>query len=526
MKVRVAVSIALGMLRVSTTVTARSNEAAAETSNHHRYRHRPWKVNEFPNPQINLKECQSSSTRICDPDSVLDPSTLEALSTRIKSFENDDTLTSSSWCPKSIQNDDAKNKNHMIRKDTPKNNDIQFAMALVKRMDLSFFTGSFEDEEDEAAKVFATSLHNEWGVGNVLDEDQCGVSGGTGILLFIAIEDRAVYISTGSAIGTILTDKRLEKIITSMKPFLRQEQFGDAVDQAIHDMTMYIQKGPADFQELAGDLIRDTLIFFGFFGLICFWNKTVERRKREYAHVESQLSQLDRDRAEALQGRYQCTSCPICLEPFPTASENNNGSEAENATTDRTAIPAQRLGSDGKPLKLLRCGHVFDETCWSEWVTSGTGNVRKCPICNQDVGSTDNATLTNRGETEGDQVAVVRDEVVQNDENDNNNNVLRQRNHRAVAERDDGEQRIMRMFRRERNFRLMRMAARYPDYVRPQQLQRWTDSSYDGSLARDTSFVRNNPTYNSPGHPSSSGSSSGGGSFGGGRSSGGRGGRW
>merc|ERR1712124_125232 len=57
-------------------------------------------------------------------------------------------------------------------------------------------------------------------------------------------------------------------------------------------------------------------------------------------------------------------SCPICLEDFSSTTH----------------------GSDGHPIQLLRCGHVFDKTCYQEWVSSGNGDVTKCPICRIDVG--------------------------------------------------------------------------------------------------------------------------------------------
>ena len=48
------------------------------------------------------------------------------------------------------------------------------------------------------------------------------------------------------------------------------------------------------------------------------------------------------------------------------------------------------FGSDNLPLKLLRCGHTLDQTCWKHWVDSsvsnGNGNHLECPICRQEIG--------------------------------------------------------------------------------------------------------------------------------------------
>lgn len=51
---------------------------------------------------------------------------------------------------------------------------------------------------------------------------------------------------------------------------------------------------------------------------------------------------------------------------------------------DSLGIPL--IGSDDRPIKMLRCGHIFDESCWKLWVDSGHGNPWVCPVCRADVG--------------------------------------------------------------------------------------------------------------------------------------------
>eukprot|EP00549_Striatella_unipunctata_P016069 CAMPEP_0118684568 /NCGR_PEP_ID=MMETSP0800-20121206/6724_1 /TAXON_ID=210618 ORGANISM="Striatella unipunctata, Strain CCMP2910" /NCGR_SAMPLE_ID=MMETSP0800 /ASSEMBLY_ACC=CAM_ASM_000638 /LENGTH=203 /DNA_ID=CAMNT_0006581305 /DNA_START=195 /DNA_END=806 /DNA_ORIENTATION=- len=197
------------------------------------------------------------------------------------------------------------------------------------------------------------------------------------------------------------------------------------------------------------------------------------RRARNYALVHSELSRLERDRASALQGNYKCTSCPICLEDFKSVGEGENIG----------------LGSDSLPLKLLRCGHVFDTTCFTQWVSQGSGDVRRCPICNQNVGAPEN-----------------------NQTNDVNQNV-RQRQVARVQLEQERAQRIE-VFERERDFRMMRIQRRFPRVVNVQQIQQWSKSGYDGSMERIPSITRS--TESTPGQTS----------FGGGSSGGGGGGRW
>jgi uncharacterized membrane protein YgcG len=352
--------------------------------------------------------------------------------------------------------------------------------------------GPSDDNQEKGARVFGQYLHNQWGVGM---ETPCG---GTGVLIFLSIEDRAIYISRGSALESVLTDRRLDRTIESMKVLLQKQRYGEAVVKALRNMEFLLQLGQPLFRERVHDWIVANSDMFalafivGFFSL-CIWRD--ERAKRNYAQVASHLDELDRARAEALQGRFLAVSCPICLECFQPRVEGINSQK----------------GSDGLPLKLLRCGHVFDETCWAAWVSSGQVNVAKCPICNQEVCWSDIVPPRNGS-------AETR-RLVGTDRNEMNSGSLDDSS-------QQGETEVLQQYSRERNFRLTRLGDRYPQFIGPQQLQLWTRSTHDGQLATDPSFVNSDPQLQSTsGGGSSSGSSSSGG-FGGGSSGGGRGGTW
>jgi uncharacterized membrane protein YgcG len=366
-------------------------------------------------------------------------------------------------------------------------------------MDLVPF-GSFRDEEAQAAESFATYLHDDWGVGK---DTACG---GTGVLFFLSIRDRAMFISCGKAVKSVLTDRRLDHILDKVKPFLRSGDYSGGILKVLEQVEHYLTAG----EPTAGERREEMLDFFiplGMFGAIVslFLYQTHRERKeqRVYAQVQSQLSELDRTRAEALQGQYECTSCPICLDEFPA---------------ELTAGGPPKNGSDGQPLKLLRCGHVFDETCWTDWVNSGQGNVRRCPICQQDVGY---STHNDNGDTD---VMVQQ----QNNMIQQQHDMLQQENNMIQQQNNMQDNRVFRQYNRERNFRLARMGARFPRYIRPEQIQRWTESTFDGTLARDPTFVQNDPRIVRASSQSKTGNGWAGtsSSFGGGSSAGGRGGRW
>jgi len=256
------------------------------------------------------------------------------------------------------------------------------------------------------------------------------------------------------------------------------------------ELDSLLQKGEPGILERISDwivayagLIWITVIF----GIVVVSIHRDQVRQREYAIVASHLDELDRARAEALQGRFKAESCPICLDKF--------------------LLPGM-TGADNKPLKLLRCGHVFDETCWSEWISSGQGQVDRCPICKQSVTSS---------------VALERQDA----------GVTR----RSAAITSNTEHTplvipTLERFHRERDFRLHRLHFRYPRFVQTRHIERWTSSAFSDSLSHDPVFTELNPANASSANKNKgSGSSSRSNrktstSFGGGKSSGGRGSRW
>lgn len=55
-------------------------------------------------------------------------------------------------------------------------------------------------------------------------------------MLFLSVEDRQVYISTGKGAAKEISDNSLSAIIEDMRPLLRAGQYADAVEQAVVDI--------------------------------------------------------------------------------------------------------------------------------------------------------------------------------------------------------------------------------------------------------------------------------------------------
>jgi uncharacterized membrane protein YgcG len=316
----------------------------------------------------------------------------------------------------------------------------------------------------------AQTIHNQWGVGF---PTQCG---GTGLLLYLAIDDRQVYISRGSALTDILNDSMLLAIIEDMKPYLRAKEYGEAVQVAVVELTQLVHGERVVHSQTAARSGSDELRFKTLVGVLLTFYLAVLAlvffiRKDEWDEeraVTTKLKQIENDRARFLQGRYNATSCPICLEDFIRAPQ---------ATTEETPLLRHNinhnqeypLGSDGERLKLLPCGHVFDMTCWNKLLPD---QKRTCPICRSLVGSN----------LESPDNFVTGGQVITHD-----------------------------LYYQEQSYRLERLHHRYPDYVTLSWVNTWSDPSYNGSMCQD--FCQTH-------------SSGGGGSFGGGSSGGGVGGSW
>lgn len=97
---------------------------------------------------------------------------------------------------------------------------------------------------------------------------------------------------------------------------------------------------------------------------------TLDPQGHKYSILVSRASRLDhygRALAEARQRRFNTEECMFCYDTFGTMED-------------------LKATSKGGTLRLLRCGHVFDECCWTEYTKSGNGFWGQCPICKERAG--------------------------------------------------------------------------------------------------------------------------------------------
>lgn len=232
-------------------------------------------------------------------------------------------------------------------------------------MDLSPY-GPFKKPE-LGAKAFARYLYESWSADGALGT----VCEGAGVLLFLSEEDRMIYVARGPNLATILSDDRVVRLIAQIHPLLRQRKYADAIVDLIDGINFFMLYGEPRFWDRVNDRPLGCEALWWPLALCLLWYHVSRQLTGKRLRKPSRWSERDSLHAEMLRKRFKAASCPICLAAFPT-----------------TACGATETGSDGLPLKLLRCGHVFDATCWIEWEKRRdcrSCKALKCLICQQDT---------------------------------------------------------------------------------------------------------------------------------------------
>eukprot|EP00977_Amphora_coffeiformis_P030169 scaffold45177_cov260-Amphora_coffeaeformis.AAC.1 len=309
----------------------------------------------FPNPQTNPDACHgnaNTTSRVCDVDGMLGLSQMQEIQQAIMQYE-----TLNVTC----------HEQEVVP--------LQMAVFVMDRMKAP----SGANNLAKLAQQTAEQIHNEWGVGY-----QTAACGGTGVLLFLSLGDHQMYISRGKAVKHMLQDNRLTYVMDRMKPDLQNHEYGTAIVHGIHLLTAYMAGQRPGWEESKRGFLGFVAILSAVGILIkggsWYQHKKQRKEKRlrdEFCH---DLSKLDRDQARALQGKYQATSCPICLEDFTTTANRpqqdgetqilldiNNHNHNNHDGIDDLEEGSTLYGCDGKPVQLLSCGHVFDQKCWNEF---------------------------------------------------------------------------------------------------------------------------------------------------------------
>ncbi|CAN8063538.1 unnamed protein product [Agarophyton chilense] len=344
-----------------------------------------YEPSKLPNPQKDPATCgRTNPSAVCDPDGYLSPSSADTVDGIINFIQEG---------------------SHGFSKNLQCNTGpvgAQVAVAVVSNLD--FGLSSKEDRAFQLAK----DLHDEWGVGDAVCQN--------GIVLVLAIRDRAVGMSTGAGVKNLLKDSMVPSIIGVMKNSLRSEEYGTALEKGVTTVGNIVSGGkpPSDNSGIS------VLVVIGFFLSCCGCGAWFDRRKRRrYARCKQVLRKIDEQRSAATDNSYVASSCPICLEDFSDAGHKDEPSatqatkktdgdevaplkteDVQTNTTDESE-PAQSP-SDQTTQRTLRCGHKYHEKCILEWIAGEQETNSLCPICRQPIaGEAAVENRTNQGSPSG-----------------------------------------------------------------------------------------------------------------------------
>lgn len=111
----------------------------------------------------------------------------------------------------------------------------QFCTSVEQQLGVQFALVTIDTIGDEPIRDFALDVAREWGVGSKKDNQ--------GVLLLLVIRDHKSDIETGRGIEPYITDGFAGSTLRSMRPELRQNEYGAALLTAAQSMAAQIAQG-------------------------------------------------------------------------------------------------------------------------------------------------------------------------------------------------------------------------------------------------------------------------------------------
>ena len=351
---------------------------------------------EISNPMLNPQSCgrgEVSKSALCDPDDLLTTEEKDV----IEGFMNKITLA-------------------------------QIGVVIIQQMNKKFI-GSKSIER--SSELFAKSIHDNWGVGDKALNN--------GILLFLSISDRSIYISTGKGVKKMITNQVIDSLIDNMKPSLRMKKYSEAIEKCVVELGLifegksetiakYAARKRHENQSNHSSNDNDGYIFWGIFAIILIsvgalaYYQSLKLKKLEKGKIA--IEKFMKEIGDCKDGNNFLTkSCPICLDDFPAETlpqddnienliepktmsqtithrkakqpQSNNPSpvivDENDATGVSSGVNLGNIASETSEVEsvsphrpmALPCGHTFCFSCLNQYLKSENGT--KCPICRKSV---------------------------------------------------------------------------------------------------------------------------------------------
>ena len=207
---------------------------------------------------------------------------------------------------------------------------IELAIAIIKKMDVIS-----EDAIDDTSREYAMYLHNHWGVGDAIKQN--------GILIFLSIKDRVVFISRGNGFQKELNSIVIDLLIAHMRPYLQEENYSKALEAVIIEINLLINDSTkSQLQILANKQQFFQTIVYGLIFCVITGLVVCGYRQQQYEENlkkgEKILSRLLKDVTSETDNKFKFTSCPICLEDFHYPSSASASSTSTTTTTGISSL--------------------------------------------------------------------------------------------------------------------------------------------------------------------------------------------
>jgi len=378
-------------------------------------------------------------------------------------------------------------------------NDIttaEIAVVVILKMSSTYIG---HDSPDEAARRFALQVHNQWGVGDSELEN--------GIVLFLSIDDRSMYISVGAGISKKMPKNVIQIVISHMRPSLRAGMYGDAIQRAVLEIGLVLSGKliVADNNEHAY-LSFAGFVFFAFIA-VCFCNRCSKgvSSSQQLKKGRKALRQLMTEvtNAKSHPGNSSSATCPICLDIYPPSVSltpmeiytppPNPSTPSRSLWTIRSIGNARKQteeveGNPRRPMSL-QCGHVFCYSCLKEYLMSKAqqGQV-VCPICRQPVEGGQGRDIQRVGQRQGQGQGEERGRGESSAQRlqASRSRMMGLTDTQTEYSRIDDTDRYGSMTstfdQDELLFRLMRISSLYPDTLPSDMHERMEDAVYKGSI--------------------------------------------
>ena len=122
-----------------------------------------------------------------------------------------------------------------VLNDTAKDKLEAFCTKVEQQLGVQFALVTIDTIGDQPIRDFALDLGRKWGVGDRKSNQ--------GVLLLVVVKDHKLDIETGRGIEPYLTDGFSGSILRSMRPDLRADDYGAALQTAAREMASQIAQG-------------------------------------------------------------------------------------------------------------------------------------------------------------------------------------------------------------------------------------------------------------------------------------------